>query len=529
MPPSSQIGLGARVASARGGRRMTQVALARAAGMSLSMLRKIEQGTRYPSDDGLSNLADALGVDIHRLLGIRETRDSRVSAALPAMRAAIDGYDMPEDGPIRALPELRKAVDTAVERRLASQYALLAQTLPDLLTELAGCGWLVRGGLSRWWAAAGVRGSETEGFRRDGCVGRRKPAGSGGQGGARVESAGGPFRVGRMFPVMVTSLAAEGWSGAGQSRRGGPPPACGALRLEAPDETAVLVGGKAAGSGGEGGARVESAGEASRVGRQAGVFGVRWACGWRRFTKPDPVRCRSLHARETRRSALAAAVSSASGSGLTPTGRFRSPRRPSSGRSARDRLRPCGFGLHTGAEGAGAHETGTRHPAFPPDPTKPQVTEISTPLTTHRDPVPNPSLSPDAPETPQPTARLLSDLNPTLHPARRCRPVFRRATRWCCREPGVREPRTPAAASLGDSGPPRTTDPGATLAGSPSADSTRPFTLPPAVGWAFLAFEQSSFILGANTCTSTAARTRSDPTHQVTGHRCVGSPRCPQR
>ncbi|MFE3197583.1 helix-turn-helix domain-containing protein [Embleya sp. NPDC059237] len=137
MPPSSQIGLGARVASTRGGRRMTQVALARAAGMSLSMLRKIEQGTRYPSDDGLSNLADALGVDIHRLLGIRETRDSRVNAALPAMRAAIDGYDMPEDGPIRALPELREAVDTAVERRLASQYALLAQTLPDLLTELA--------------------------------------------------------------------------------------------------------------------------------------------------------------------------------------------------------------------------------------------------------------------------------------------------------------------------------------------------------------------------------------------------------
>ncbi|MGW1998206.1 helix-turn-helix domain-containing protein [Embleya sp. NPDC001921] len=137
MATPSRTGLGARVASARGACRMTQLELANVAGLSLSMLRKIEQGSRQPSDDVLSALADALGIDVNRLLGIGGMTDSRVHAALPAMRAAIDAYDIPEDGPVRSLPELRQAVDTAVERRLASQYILLAQTLPDLLTELA--------------------------------------------------------------------------------------------------------------------------------------------------------------------------------------------------------------------------------------------------------------------------------------------------------------------------------------------------------------------------------------------------------
>jgi transcriptional regulator with XRE-family HTH domain len=116
---------------------MTQRELANAASMSLSMLRKIEQGSRRPSDEVLSALADALSIDINHLLGMGGITDGRVRAALPAMRAAIDAYDIPDDGPVRPLPELRQAVDAAVERRLASQYVLLAQTLPDLLTELA--------------------------------------------------------------------------------------------------------------------------------------------------------------------------------------------------------------------------------------------------------------------------------------------------------------------------------------------------------------------------------------------------------
>ncbi|MFI1579992.1 helix-turn-helix domain-containing protein [Embleya sp. NPDC020630] len=130
-------GLGARVASARGASRMTQLELANAAGVSLSMLRKIEQGARNPSDSALASIADALGIDINRLLGIGGMTDSRITAELPAMRAAIDAYDIPADGPVRTLPELRQAVGTAVDRRLASQYLVLAQTLPDLLTELA--------------------------------------------------------------------------------------------------------------------------------------------------------------------------------------------------------------------------------------------------------------------------------------------------------------------------------------------------------------------------------------------------------
>jgi transcriptional regulator with XRE-family HTH domain len=126
MPPTAHSGVGHRVAAARVARRMTQKQLAGAACISLSMLRKVEQGSRQPSDLVLSTLADALSTTPQRLAGERTPTSSRVHSTLPALRAAIDTYDLPEDGPARPLPELRAAVGTVTRLRLASQYARIA-------------------------------------------------------------------------------------------------------------------------------------------------------------------------------------------------------------------------------------------------------------------------------------------------------------------------------------------------------------------------------------------------------------------
>lgn len=129
--------VGQRIAATRHARRMTQDELARAAFVSLSMLRKIEQGSRFPSDDTLDALAAALAVDPSRLLTGHQRTDSRVHDALPAVSAAIASHDDPDDGPVRPLAQLREAVDEAVDWRLAAQYVQISHKIPGLLAELA--------------------------------------------------------------------------------------------------------------------------------------------------------------------------------------------------------------------------------------------------------------------------------------------------------------------------------------------------------------------------------------------------------
>ncbi|WP_415950625.1 helix-turn-helix domain-containing protein [Streptomyces sp. KLOTTS4A1] len=137
MPANSMREVGKRVATLRRARRMTQLDLARAAFVSPSMLRKIEQGSRMPGDDTLDSLAAALDVDPTRLLTGSARLDTRVRDALPALSAAITAYDIPDDGPVRPLTELHAAVAEATSWRLAAHYVQIASHLPSLLTELS--------------------------------------------------------------------------------------------------------------------------------------------------------------------------------------------------------------------------------------------------------------------------------------------------------------------------------------------------------------------------------------------------------
>ncbi|GAB3667863.1 hypothetical protein GCM10027589_34030 [Actinocorallia lasiicapitis] len=129
--------VGERIAGLRKARRLSQATLADAAHISLSSLRKFEQGQRNPTDQMVFALADALDVEPERLTGSRRATDSRVHAAMPRIRAAIDCHDAPEDGPVRRLPDLQDAVATAAKRRLSAQYSALAESIPELVVELS--------------------------------------------------------------------------------------------------------------------------------------------------------------------------------------------------------------------------------------------------------------------------------------------------------------------------------------------------------------------------------------------------------
>ncbi|MFE6049390.1 helix-turn-helix domain-containing protein [Kitasatospora sp. NPDC056446] len=136
MPGTTAAELGRRIETHRLARRLTRRQVCDAAGVSVSTLRKVEGGERTPSDAVLDALARALGVTADALLDGPGRSDSRVHQAIPEIRRVIAAYDLPDDGPIRPLPELAVAVTAAVEDRVQSQYARLAEQVPALLAEL---------------------------------------------------------------------------------------------------------------------------------------------------------------------------------------------------------------------------------------------------------------------------------------------------------------------------------------------------------------------------------------------------------
>ncbi|MEY9845866.1 helix-turn-helix domain-containing protein [Streptacidiphilus sp. MAP5-3] len=137
MPPRNPDIVGARIAAARKLKRLDQAELAAAAHVSTSTIKKIEQGSRYPSDQVLECIADALDVDPEQLLGSAGFTSGRVHDAIPALRAAIDAYDLPDDGPVRPLRALREATVALEQKRLESHYSQLTRALPALLAELS--------------------------------------------------------------------------------------------------------------------------------------------------------------------------------------------------------------------------------------------------------------------------------------------------------------------------------------------------------------------------------------------------------
>ncbi|MFF0297756.1 helix-turn-helix domain-containing protein [Kitasatospora sp. NPDC004614] len=136
MPAATATHLGYRVAAARAAIGLTRRETYEASGVSVSMIRAVEGGTRTPSDTVLEALARALHTTPEYLADGPGRTDSRVHQAIPALQAAITTYDLPEDGPVRPLRDLAAAVEEMTTARVNSQYSHVAERVPTLLEEL---------------------------------------------------------------------------------------------------------------------------------------------------------------------------------------------------------------------------------------------------------------------------------------------------------------------------------------------------------------------------------------------------------
>lgn len=136
MSPGGRYRMGEQIAATRKLRRMTQAQLAAAATISVSLLRKIEQGSRPVTPAVWSSIARTLGLDRSQPSDNLRSAGSRVNAAISHIRCLLDYYDLPDDGAIPPLPDLPAATVRATARRLDAQYTTLADTLPDLIAAL---------------------------------------------------------------------------------------------------------------------------------------------------------------------------------------------------------------------------------------------------------------------------------------------------------------------------------------------------------------------------------------------------------
>ncbi|MER6999489.1 helix-turn-helix domain-containing protein [Streptomyces sp. NPDC000410] len=128
MNGTSVPGPGSRVASIRKGRGLSQVALAQKAGVSVSLLSKVEVGDRVLTQGVAASLARAMGLTLAQMLG------SAPEENLSALNHAIRRFDLPGDRP--DLPDrLPREVDDLNRLRWDSELSKVLERLPRVLTE----------------------------------------------------------------------------------------------------------------------------------------------------------------------------------------------------------------------------------------------------------------------------------------------------------------------------------------------------------------------------------------------------------
>lgn len=133
--------IGAQVAAIRKLRHMTGRELARRAGVSYSLLTKVESGHAPASPTFITAVARALRIDPQQLTGqpFRQVGPAATDTDVLAVRRALLAYDLPgePDTPPRPLPTLAADVTHASTLRRACRFTRLAALLPGLLDELS--------------------------------------------------------------------------------------------------------------------------------------------------------------------------------------------------------------------------------------------------------------------------------------------------------------------------------------------------------------------------------------------------------
>jgi transcriptional regulator with XRE-family HTH domain len=135
------LGIGDRIAAARKHASLSQVDFAPRAHVSLSLLRKVEQGQRAATPAMVAACASALNIEVGQLTGQPYDQDGRqrdpVHALLPELRRALAYWDLSPnvDVPPRSWEALAADTQNAATMRRAAQHTSLAEVLPPLLLE----------------------------------------------------------------------------------------------------------------------------------------------------------------------------------------------------------------------------------------------------------------------------------------------------------------------------------------------------------------------------------------------------------
>ncbi|MEO7195361.1 MAG: helix-turn-helix transcriptional regulator [Pseudonocardiaceae bacterium] len=124
---------GVRVAGLRKQRDITQAALARRAGISVSLLSKIEIGDRTLTPSVAASIARALQISLGALYGEVEIAEDQ-SVPLEELRTAVRRYDIPDQALVPDPAQLRVDLDQTTTLVQQADLAGLLRVRPPLLT-----------------------------------------------------------------------------------------------------------------------------------------------------------------------------------------------------------------------------------------------------------------------------------------------------------------------------------------------------------------------------------------------------------
>jgi transcriptional regulator with XRE-family HTH domain len=139
--------IGARIAAQRKLRGLTQEQLAHRAHVSLSLLRKVEQGSRQVTHQLVASVAAGLGVERNELTGQPYRSGDRTLDAvhdlIPELRRELVAYRLPPaaDRQIPPLEALRTQVAEVSRARHNVDLAALGTALPSALGDLRAAAW----------------------------------------------------------------------------------------------------------------------------------------------------------------------------------------------------------------------------------------------------------------------------------------------------------------------------------------------------------------------------------------------------
>lgn len=132
--------IGARIATERKLRGLTQQQLADRGHVSLSLLRSVEQGTRGATSTVIGAVSKVLHVDRTVLTGqpYRGTapEEDEPHAGIADLRREVAAHGLPPQAERTVGPDLDARVAEASKLRQASRYAALGRVLPGLLADL---------------------------------------------------------------------------------------------------------------------------------------------------------------------------------------------------------------------------------------------------------------------------------------------------------------------------------------------------------------------------------------------------------